>query len=523
MAKVLVTDGMADEGVQTLEAAGHEVDKKSVEADELVKIIGGYDALVVRSKTRVPEEVLAAGTPRLKLVGRAGVGVDNIDLEAATQHGVIVINAPLGNIISAAEHTIGMIFAAARNIGPAHKRMCEGGWDKKQFVGVEVSSRTLGIIGLGKIGRHVAKVMKGAGMRVIAHDPFLSNEVMKDLGIEPAGLDELVAEADFISLHLPINDKTRGMFNAKTLAKMKSTARLVNVARGGIVDEADLVAALEAGTIGGAALDVFVNEPLEDDSPLRSCPGLVITPHLGASTEEAQVRVSDDVAKAFVAYFADGSILNAVNIRLEVDPAIAPYLPAAERLASALVQTIDAPLESLEVKVHGKLARYDTKPLGVAVLKGALQHISDAEVNLVNAALIAEERGIAITNASSENENQQGALLTITATADGATHTIGGTVIEDELRVRCYDDYLIDVPLGRYILVLEYPDRPGMVGAYGSILGENEINIARMEVSRIDGRGDALVILELDDPIPDELVTKIKNVVNAPRAFSVSV
>jgi len=523
MAKILITDGMATEGLDLLTAAGHQVDQRKVTAEELVGMIAEYDALVVRSATQVTAAVLAAGSPKLKIVGRAGVGVDNVDVPTATGLGVIVMNAPLGNIISAAEHTLAMVFASARMVPQAHAKLITGVWDKKSFTGVELHGKTLGVIGLGKIGKHVSDVLRAAGMSIIAYDPFLSPEVAAEMRIEAVELDQLLARADFVTVHTPLTDKTRNLINAERLGKMKPSARLVNVARGGIIHEGDLAAALKAGTIAGAALDVFVNEPLEADSPLFGTPNLILTPHLGASTEEAQVKVSVDIANQFNAYFSEGRIVNAVNVNLRVDPAIDAYLRAAEQLGAALVQTLDSPLTALEVTARGDLAAYDTRPLAVAALKGALAEISDQVVNFVNATAIAKDRGITLTSASSEQQKGWSDQLTIVASTAKGNHSIGGAVVNGQLRVLRYDDFPIDLPIGGHLLIMEYPDRPGMVGAYGSLLGENHINIARMEVSRIDGRGDALVILTLDDPIPPQVFDKILATVNPNRAYSITI
>ena len=521
MAKILVTDGMATEGLDLMKQAGHTVDNKKISVDELLKIIGEYDGLVVRSATQVTEAVLKAGAPQLKVVGRAGVGVDNIDLPAATSHGVIAMNAPMGNIVSAAEHTIGMIFAVARLIPQAHAKLTKGEWDKKSFTGVELDGKTLGIVGLGKIGKHVAQVLQTAGMHVIAYDPFLSPEVAKDLRIESVTVDQLLARADIITLHTPLTEQTRNLINAERLKTMKKTARIVNVARGGIIDEPALAAALKAGTIAGAAIDVFAEEPIPAGHPLQGRPNCIVTPHLGASTEEAQVKVSVDIANQFNSYFATGKIINAVNVQLRVDPAIDGYLAAAEALGAAVVQTIDEPLKGLEVTAKGNLATFDTKPLAVAALKGALAKISSQVVNFVTVNQIAKERGITLTSASQEVADGNDQLQVTAVTASGR-HVIAGGLVQGQLRVLKYNEYTIDLPIGGHLLVMEYPDRPGMVGKYGTLLGANRINIARMEVSRIDGRGDALVILTLDDPIPASVLEEIKTTVKPNKAYKVS-
>ena len=522
MAKILVTDGMAPEGLEILKQGGHTVENRKVSTEELLRIIKDYDGLVVRSATQVTEKVVKAG-PNLKVVGRAGVGVDNVDLPSATTAGVIVMNAPLGNIVSAAEHTIGMIFSVARMIPQAYAKLAKGEWDKKSFTGIELAGKTLGIIGLGKIGKHVAQVLQATGMNVIAFDPFLSDEVAKELRIESATLDVVLARADIITVHTPLTEQTRNLINAERLRTMKKTVRIVNVARGGIIDEAALADALTNGIIAGAALDVFAEEPLPATSPLFGIPNLIITPHLGASTEEAQIKVSVDIANQFNSYFATGKIINAVNVQLRVDPAIDDYLKAAEMLGATVVQTIEAPLRGLEVICRGDLARYDTKPLATAALKGAMAKITDQVVNFVTVNQIAKDRGITITSSSTEQATPEEPTLTVRAlTSGGGEHCIGGQVMHGQLRVLRYNEYPIDLPIGGHLLVMEYQDRPGMVGKYGSILGANSINIARMEVSRIDGRGDALVILTLDDPIPLPVFEEIRNTVKPNRAYKVS-
>jgi D-3-phosphoglycerate dehydrogenase len=523
MAKILVTDGMAAEGLDILKQGGHQVDNRKLSADELLKVIGEYDGLVIRSATQVTAAVVKAGAPRLKVVGRAGVGVDNVDVPAATASGLIVMNAPLGNIVSAAEHTIGMIFAVARMIPQAHAKLTKGEWDKKSFTGVELDGKTLGILGLGKIGRHVAKVLQAAGMNVVVYDPFLTPDVAKELGIESLALDEVLKRADFITIHTPLTEQTRNLINADRLKLLKKGARIVNVARGGIVDEKALAEALKAGQLAGAAFDVFEQEPTPPNHPLYGLPNCIVTPHLGASTEEAQTKVSLDIANQFNAFFANGRIINAVNVQLRVDPAIDGYLAAAEALGAAIVQTVEEPLRGIEVTARGELAKYDIKPLSVAAIKGALSKVSSQVVNFVTVNEVAKARGITYT-ASTEQGAQGRELLQVKAvTSTGATHVMSGALIDGQLRVLRYNEYPIDLPIGSHLLVMEYPDRPGMVGKYGTMLGENRINIARMEVSRIDGRGDALVVLTLDDPVSPAVFEAIKAAVKPTKAFKISI
>lgn len=522
MAKILVTDGMADEGIQTLSSAGHQVDVRKLNQEELIKEINQYDGLVVRSATQVTPDVLEAGAPKLQVVGRAGVGVDNINLEAATQNGVIVMNAPLGNILSAAEHTIGMIFAVVRNIPQAHSKLEQGTWDKKSHIGVELHGKTLGIIGLGKIGKHVANVLQAAGMKVMAFDPFLSAEVAKDLDIESVDLDTLFSKADIITVHTPLTEKTKHMINKDRFKQMKNSARLVNVARGGIIEENDLLEALNNGDIAAAALDVFAEEPLPADSPLIKCPNLIRTPHLGASTEEAQVKVSNDIAVQFNEYFESGRIINSVNVQLKIDPAIDHYLSAAEQLGEIMAQALNEPVEHLEVRARGELGEHDTSALPVAALKGYLSAISDDNVSFVNANIIAKERGISLTHSSTTELKEWKAELVLKAITKNHEYIIGGSIINDQLRILRFNNYRLDLPVGGNLLVMEYTDRPGMVGKYGSILGEHQVNIARMEVSRVDGQGNALVILTLDDPIEESVCEELKEAIKPERIAALS-
>lgn len=522
MARILVTDGMAAEGLAILKQGGHTVESRKLTPEELIKIIGEYDGLVIRSATQVTNAVLKAGVPKLKVVGRAGVGVDNVEVPAATGLGVIVMNAPLGNIISAAEHTIGMIFASARHIPQAHAKLIKGEWDKKSFTGVELHGKTLGIIGLGKIGKHVAEVMQAAGMDVVAFDPFLSPEVAKELRIESLDLEAVLARADVITIHTPLTAQTRNLINADRLRLMKKGTRIINVARGGIVDEDALIESVKAGHVY-AAFDVFGEEPLPAGSKFYGLNNTIITPHLGASTEEAQVKVSVDIANQFNAFFASGKIINAVNVQLRVDPAIDGYLGAAESLGAALAQTLDSPLKGIEVTAAGDLAKYDTKPLSVAALKGALSKISDQVVNFVTVSKIAAERGITLTSAARDAKADGAAQLTVKAVTAGGERVIAGSLINGQLRVQQYNEYPVDLPIGGHLLIMEYPDRPGMVGKFGTLLGDNKINIARMEVSRIDGRGDALVILTLDDPIPPTVFDAIVATVKPNKAYRISI
>lgn len=511
MARILVADKLSETGVAILRDAGLDVDVNTGNTEaELIEIIGQYDGLVIRSATKVTAAVLEAAE-NLKVVGRAGVGVDNVDVAAASSRGIIVMNTPLGNITSAAEHAFALLLALARRIPAAAHSMKSGAWDKKKFTGVELCDKTLGVIGMGKIGQLVARAAVGLGMKVVAHDPFLPKRRATELGIEMQELDDLLPRADFVTVHTPLTDKTHGLLNAQAFAKMKPTAYVVNCARGGIVDESDLVDALHEGRIAGAALDVFQKEPLAEDSPLRSAPNLILTPHLGASTQEAQTKVAESIARQFAAFFNEGKIQHALNLSVTLTPEIKPFADLAQTLGRLLSQLASKPPQRLTCAARGRIAGSDTHALAVCALQGLLSHWQDETINLVNAPIVAEERGIVVTEEKSLDTRDYACLVRLEVDTGDSVSSAAGTVFEGrEPRIVEINGFDVDLKPGGIMLVLFYPDRPGMVGKFGTILGNAGINIAGMDVGRKEKRGPACIALSVDDPVPPHVLDQIR-------------
>jgi D-3-phosphoglycerate dehydrogenase len=524
--KILITEPLNERASAILVEGGLATEVKlGLKEDQLCEIIGQYEGLIVRSATQVTPKVIAAAR-RMKVIGRAGVGVDNIDLKAATQAGIIVQNTPLGNITSAAEHAIALLFASVRNIPRADKEMKAGLWNKKGLTGVELSSKTLGIMGMGKVGGIVARVAKALDMTVLVYDPYITDRKADELGVVKSSLEDLLQKADFVTVHTPLTPETKGLLNADKLKLMKKSARIINAARGGIVSEAALYDALKNGTIAGAALDVFEAEPLKADSPLRTLDSVTLTPHLGASTEEAQERVAEDIAKQFVEFFRDGVIRNAVNLTVALNPKIAAYAKLSEMLGSMSAQMAKGPVSNVKVGVYGKLAASDTRELGLNALKGLLARTSNDPVTMVNVTTIADARGITLTENKSEQSRNYANMLEVSAeTQSGGSaveHTIAGTCFDgQEGRIVRIDDFDIDLKPAPTILLMFYPDRPGMVGKIGTILGEADINIANMAVGRREKRGQAVVALTLDDVVTPEVLDHIRKAITVDELFAI--
>lgn len=510
-AKVLIADALNDRGVAILKEGGVQVETQTgLSEEQLCGVIGGYDGLIVRSASTVTEKVLEAGK-KLQLVGRAGVGVDNIDLKAATRLGIVVQNTPFGNITSAGEHAVALLFACARNISRADAGMKAGQWPKKGLTGVELTGKTIGVIGLGKVAATVLRVAKALEMTVLVFDPYLTDRKAEELGVAKTDIDALCAQADFITIHTPLTPETRGLINTQRLGQMKKTARIVNAARGGIIDEAALAAALASGKIAGAGLDVFEAEPLPADSALRKQEKLVLTPHLGASTEEAQERVAEDIAKQFVEFFRDGVIRNAVNISITLDPRVAPFARLAESMAAMGAQMAAEPVKTLKVGCYGKLAQLDTKEVGLCALKGVLGRTTSYPVTLVNAPSIAETRGLELIEHKSDKAANYANMVVVGLETAAGEHTVTGTCFDNQQpRIVQIDDFDIDLRLPERLLLMFYPDQPGMVGRFGTILGEADINIANMAVGRRQKRGQAVVALTLDEPVPAAVIERIQ-------------
>ncbi len=513
--KILVLDGVKEAGVKALQRPGWQVDivpERLTEA-ELVQRIGDYDALIVRSATKVTASVIAAGR-NLKVIGRAGVGVDNIDLNAATEHGIIVVNAPGGNTIAAAEHTLALMLALARNIPQAHVSLKQGRWERKHLVGVELRQKTLGIMGLGRIGSAVARRAQAFEMKCIGYDPYISPEEARRIGVELVSLEALLQQSDFITIHMPLTDETRHLLDANAIAQMKPGVRLINVARGGIVDEAALAEALQNGKVAGAAIDVFEEEPVTS-SPLLECSNVVLTPHLGASTEEAQLHVAVDVAEAIAQVLDGGLPRNAVNmvaIAPEVMEKLGPYIRLGEKLGSFLAQTVGG-ISRLQVTYTGALADFETRPITTSILKGMLEPIVDEHVNLVNAEYLAKRRGIKVETVHRGNgEDYPNRIRVQVETAEG-TFAVAGSVFQpDSPRMVEINGYRLDLIPAGYLLVAPHRDQPGIIGQVGTLLGKAGINIAAMQVGRKEQGGRAVMVLSCDALIPPDVLRAINEV-----------
>jgi D-3-phosphoglycerate dehydrogenase / 2-oxoglutarate reductase len=504
--RVLVRETIADAGVELLrERFDVVVDAES----PLEDILGEYDALIVRSATKVTAEVIGRG-PRLKVIGRAGVGVDNVDVDAATRRGIVVANAPESNIVSAAEHAVGLLLALARNIPQAHAALVEGRWERSKWGGIELADKTLGVLGFGRIGRQVARRALGLQMKVVAYDPFVSADRFRELGVESASFDEVLERADFVTLHLPLNDETRGSIDAAALARMRDGARLVNAARGELVDEAALVAALESGKLGGAAIDVFTKEPY--DGPLLQAPNIVLTPHLAASTEEAQDRAGVVVAEQVKAALEGELVTNAVNIPtvgaedLEV---LGPFVPLAAKLGRLAMELAGGDVRKIVLEVYGELTEYDTRLLTVAALNGAFQGHTEQPVNYVNAPVVAADRGIDVVEEKSRSARDYTNLIAVAA--DGVR--VAGTTIGKDARHFLVSalGFDLEMELAPRMTLLLYDDIPGVIGRVGTLFGEAGVNIANMTVSRNREGGKALMALSIDSAAPSELVAQLRD------------
>jgi len=520
MPKVLVTDPIAQDGIDVL-APHAQVDVRlGLPQRELIAAIGEYDVLIVRSETQVTAEVIEAGK-KLQVIGRAGVGVDNIDLQAATRRGIIVVNAPLGNTVSAAEHTIGLMLALARHIPAASASLKEGRWERKRFLGIEVRGKSMGIVGLGQVGSEVARRARGLEMHVLGYDPFVSEERAHVLGVELVSFEDLLKRADFISLHTTLTPDTRHFIGEQQLKLVKPSVRIINTARGQLIDEQALCRAIEEGRVAGAAIDVFSQEPPPTDSVLLKDDRILVTPHLGASTAEAQERVAIDVAEQVVSILKGEPALYAVNAPLipaETMSVIAPYMEVAARTASLGAQLCAGQLKKIEIEYLGEIANFDVTPLKAAVIRGLLAPISEENVTIVNANLVAEHRGLHITERKGPYEGIYANLINVRLTTQVGMTTVGGTMAHDGPHVVLLDDFLVDIPPDDvYLLICENEDRPGTIGAIGSYLGQHDVNISFMRLGRKEVRGRALMVLGLDDVVTPAQLEEIQHL---PHIFS---
>jgi D-3-phosphoglycerate dehydrogenase len=506
--KILVADPIADEGMQILRSHADVDVKPNLQPEQLKAVIADYDAIVVRSQTRVGAEAIEAGR-KLKVIGRAGVGTDNIDVGAATRNGIVVVNAPTGNTIAAAEHTIALMLALARNIPEAHRQLSSGKWQREKLVGSELRNKTLGVIGLGNVGSEVAKRAHAFEMRILAHDPFISSEYARNLSVELVPLDELLQQADFVTLHVPLTAGTRKLIGTRELAKLKPTARIVNCARGGLIDEEAVVEAIRAGRLAGAAFDVFANEPVTD-SPLFQEDRVLVTPHLGASTVEAQTSVARDVAEEVVTVLQGQFSRYAVNAP-HIAPELVPFMRLATTMGSLASQVMEGQIRSTHITYSGGIANYDCEPIKTALISGLLEQTSEERVNIVNVGLISSQRGLKISEEREMTCHNYSNLLTLNVNTSLATTTISGTVSDNEIHIVQVDDFWLDiVPTGEHFLLCDHTDRAGLVGTIGTIIGKADINISSMHLSRLQPRGKALMTLALDQPLTEEHLQEIR-------------
>lgn len=511
---ILVSDSLSPRGVAVLEQGGFHVDVKTkLPKEQLLEEIKAYDGIVVRSGTKVTAEVIESGS-RLKIIGRAGTGLDNVDCEAATRRGIVVMNTPGGNTITTAEHTIAMLVSMSRRIPQAVVSTKAGRWEKSKFMGTELYNKTLGLVGLGQIGTYVTKLAQGLAMQVIGYDPYLSPGRARELGIQTVAMDELFRRADFISVHTPLTNETRSLINAQAIRQMKDGVMIVNCARGGIIHEEDMYEALKSKKVAAAAFDVFEEEPVKPDHPLLTLDNFICTPHIGASTEEAQESVAVSIAEQFVDYFEKGVARGAVNIPSVPPDALLqlqPYLGLAERMGLFQAQLIDEGIEEVTVEYRGEVTELSLVPLTVAVLKGLLTPILHNTVNAVNAPFIAKQRGIEVKEVKWSDAGDYTSLIRLHVKAGAQMHQLAGTLYnKKDARIVETNAYGVEVVPEGYMLLIQNVDRPGVIGTVGRILGEHGINIARMQCSRAQKGSNALLILGLDAPPPLHVQDNIK-------------
>ncbi|WP_445191472.1 phosphoglycerate dehydrogenase [Sphingomonas sp. Tas61C01] len=512
MPKVLISDKMDPRAAQIFRERGVEVDEITGKTpDELIAMIGDYDGLAIRSSTKVTKAILDAAT-NLKVVGRAGIGVDNVDIPAASAKGVVVMNTPFGNSITTAEHAIALMFALARQLPEADASTQAGKWEKNRFMGVELTSKTLGLIGAGNIGSIVADRARGLKMKVVAFDPFLTPERAVEMGVEKVTLDELLARADFITLHTPLTDSTRNILSAENIAKTKRGVRIINCARGGLIDEAALKAALDSGQVGGAALDVFVEEPAKA-SPLFGTPNFVSTPHLGASTTEAQVNVAIQVAEQMADFLVSGGVTNALNmpsLSAEEAPKLKPYMALAEKLGSLVGQLTTGAIPRISIHSEGAAAELNQKPISSAVLSGFLRTQTDT-VNMVNAPVLARERGMEVREVRTEREGDYHTLLRVSVKTDAGERSVAGTLFGDQApRLVELFGIKVEADLGGPMLYVVNEDAPGFIGRLGTALGEAGVNIGTFHLGRREAGGEAVLLLSVDEPVTADLLATVK-------------
>jgi len=523
MDRILVTEKIAAEGLGVLGHAAEVDVRLDLDKAALLGLIGAYDALVVRSATKVTADVIEAGT-RLRVIGRAGTGVDNIDVGAATRRGIVVVNAPASNNVAVAELTVGLLISLARSIPQAHASVQADRWERTKFVGWEVRGKTLGLVGLGRIGSEVAVRARALEMHVLAYDPVVSLDRAEQIGVELVTMDELAQRSDVISLHVPLVEATKNLFDAAHIARMKRGAYLINASRGGIVDDDALLAALDSGQLGGAALDVYSIEPPAPNSPLTHHPKIIAVPHIGASTAEAQTSAGTEMAEGVAAALSGATPRYAVNapfVAPEAWGVLQPYLNLARQLGKLVTQLIKSPVRSYDVEYCGELSEVDTQPVRLAVLQGLLEASSAERVTPVNAPLIARERGVRLTERTSPHAESYAGLLVLRVQSADDVHVFSGTVLRGEPHVVQADGYFVDfVPQGP-LLFTYHRDRPGMIGRVGTLLGGADVNISGMYVGRLAPREHAMMVLTLDEPASDAVLAMIQAEDDIERAIGV--
>ncbi|WP_366923426.1 phosphoglycerate dehydrogenase [Metallumcola ferriviriculae] len=513
--RVLISDPIADKGVAMLEEAGFHVDVRTKKSEEeICGFIDEYHAMIVRSQTKVTRNIIEKAR-NLKIIGRAGVGIDNIDVDAATEKGIVVVNAPEGNTIAATEHTLAMMLAFARNIPKANELLKQGLWERKKFTGVELRNKVLGIIGLGKIGSGVASRARAFEMNVLAYDPYISEERAKQMGVELSDFNGVIENADFLTIHLPLTEETYHLIGGEQIKKMKPGVKIVNVARGGIIDEQALYEALKEGKIAGAAVDVFENEP-ETKSPLFDLENVVVTPHLGASTEEAQLNVAIDVVEEIIQALKGELVKNAVNIpsiKPELQHILNPYRELVEKLGKLISQLVDSHIKKVEIKYNGDIAQYNVTSLTNTFLKGLLRPILKDAVNYVNAPLIAQSRGISVSENKSVELDDYANLITVSVETEKCTKTISGSLFgKHDARIVRIDGFTVDaVPQG-HMLVVPHIDKPKIIGPVGHLIGQHDINIAGMQVGRKNIGGRAVMFLNVDSEVPVKTIKELAKI-----------
>ncbi|MCX5688098.1 MAG: phosphoglycerate dehydrogenase [Candidatus Omnitrophica bacterium] len=523
MFKILVSDPLAQEGVDILKKVKEfQVDvKHKLPPEELKKIIKDYDCLLVRSETKVTKDIIDAAT-NLKVIGRAGVGLDNVDLSAASKRGIIVMNTPGGNTMSTAEHAVSLMLSLSRNIPQADVSVKRGEWERKKFMGTEVYGKTLGIIGLGRIGAEVAKRAISFGMKVIAYDPFLSKDKANELGIESVDVKGIFKRADYITVHTPLTDETRNIVNKDSIGTMKQGVRIINCARGGIVNEADVLEGINSGKIAGAAFDVYEKEPPVKDNPLFKCDKVVLTPHLGASTEEAQINVAIEIADSARDALLGCGIRNAVNVPcvdFELYKILQPHINLGEKIGALVSQLAKGRIQEIQIKYSGDVAKYNLSPITVAIIKGVLSPVLQETVNYVNSIIVAKERGIKVEEMKATMLEEYSSLISVEIKTDTGVRSVSGTLFtKKDARIVKIDEFHVDAVPEGYMIVAHNIDVPGIIGIMGTILGKNNINIATMTFGREKPGGKTLSVLNVDSAVPENVLNEIrgdKNILDA--------